>query len=281
MKMLQFQKMHGLGNDFIIFNGISQNISDYHKLAIKVCDRHFGIGADGMMIVEKSDQSDIKMVFYNADGSEAPMCGNGIRCFCKFVFDNNILQKKDFDVETLAGIMETEVMVKDNKVDKVTVNLGSPNYSVSKIPVDIIEEKYIDETIKILNKEYNISAVFLGSSHAIVYVDSLKDINVSKIGPLIENHKLFPNKINVNFCKVNNRNSIEVLTWERGVGQTLACGTGACSSAVVSSLLDKTENKVDVHLLGGVVKVEKRENNDVYMTGPAELICKGQYILSI
>ncbi|RKD34354.1 diaminopimelate epimerase [Thermohalobacter berrensis] len=277
--MLEFAKLHGLGNDFIVFDGIKQKLPSYNELAKKVCDRHFGIGADGMIIVEESKKADIKMVFFNADGTEAPMCGNGIRCFAKFVYDNNYVKSRDFTVETLAGIMRPRVYIENDLVSKVKVNLGKPIFDTKAIPVATEENKFIDKEIIIDNKKFNISAVSVGSIHAVVFVNNLDDIDIEKIGPIIENHKLFPDKINVNFCQVIDEDNIKVLTWERGVGQTLACGTGASSVAVISSIVNNTSKCVNVHLLGGTVKIEQ-EDDEVYMTGPAKLICTGLYNLN-
>ncbi|WP_427338540.1 diaminopimelate epimerase [Caloranaerobacter sp. DY30410] len=274
--MLEFTKMHGLGNDFIIFDGINQNLPNHNELAKKVCDRHFGIGADGMMVVKRSSNSDIKMLFYNADGSQAPMCGNGIRCFAKYVFDKKLVKNKEFEVETLAGIMRPRIMSSEEKISFVEVNLGKAYFSPKIIHANTDKEKILDESIEIDGNIFRISAVVVGSVHAVIFVDDLDKIDINVIGCKIENHQLFSNKINVNFCKIIDNTNLQVLTWERGVGQTLACGTGAASAAVISNILYNTSKKVKVHLLGGTVEIEQR-NNEVFMTGPAEIICQGVY----
>lgn len=275
--MIYFEKLHGLGNDFIIFNAIDDKLPNYNELAKKVCDRHFGIGADGMMVVEKSDTADVQMLFFNADGTQARMCGNGIRCFSKYVYDHKIVDKKSFEVETLAGIMKPEVYLDGQGiVETVRVNLGKPGFDPKMIPVDTDKEKYIDETIEIDGKEYKISAISMGSIHAVVYVKDLKDFPLNDLGPKMERHPVFPEGINVNYCKIVDDQNFEILTWERGVGQTLACGTGASAAVVIASELYNTSQKVNVSLLGGDVTIEQKDG-DVYMTGNATLVCKGQY----
>lgn len=277
--MLNFEKMHGTGNDFIIINGMNKNLDDYSSLAQKTCDRHFGIGADGMIVVENSNVADIKMVFYNADGTEAPMCGNGIRCFSKYVYDNNIIQQKLFKVETLGGIMEPELNIVDGIVDSVRVNMGSPKLSTESFPINTKEDTFINKEIKINDKTYNISTLSVGTIHSIIKVDSLDMIDIKKIGPSIENFHIFPKKTNVNFCEIVDKSNIKMLTWERGVGQTLACGTGACASSFICNELYNTKEKVNIHLLGGVLEIELIDGI-IFMTGPAKLICKGVFYLS-
>ncbi|WP_205687632.1 diaminopimelate epimerase [Clostridiisalibacter paucivorans] len=274
--MINFEKLEGAGNDFIIFNGIDGELPNYNLLAKKVCDRHFGVGADGMMIVCSSQVADIKMVFYNGDGTEAPMCGNGIRCFAKYIFDNNIVINKSFTVETLAGIMKVKVFINNDLVHKVRVNMGSPDFNSKSVPINTDKDNFINEKIEIDGIDYRISVFVMGSVHGVIFIDNIEDLDIKDIGPKIERHELFPEGINVNFCKIIDDNNIEVLTWERGVGQTLACGTGATATAVISSKLYGTNDKVNIHLLGGVVEIENK-NNILYMTGPAKRICKGEY----
>jgi len=274
--LLKFEKLHGLGNDFIIFNGIDTKLPDYSKLALNVCDRHFGIGADGMIVVEKSDTCDIKMIFYNADGTEAPMCGNGLRCFSKFVYDNNILSKTSFTVETLGGIMKPELIVKDGFVNSVKVNLGTPIFATKQFSINTNEPTFVNKEIELENNIYKISTLFVGTIHTVVKIDNLDNFNIKEIGPQIESLPLFPEKTNVNFLEIIDENNIKVITWERGVGQTLACGTGSAATAVISSMLYGTSKKINVHLLGGILKINQ-ENNNIFMTGPAQIICKGEY----
>lgn len=276
--MLNFEKMQGTGNDFIIINGIKEKLPEYSNLAKKICDRHFGIGADGMIVVENSNIADIKMVIYNSDGTEASMCGNGIRCFSKYVYDNGIVQKTTFKVETLAGIMEPKLNITDGIVESVLVNMGAPKLSTKFFPINTEEDTFINKEIKVEDKIYNISTLFVGVIHSIIKVNSLENIDIKKIGPLIENYHAFPQKTNVNFCEIIDESNIKMLTWERGVGQTLACGTGACAAAVVCTKLYNTNKKIKVHLLGGILEIELIDGL-IFMTGPAKLICKGVFYL--
>jgi len=276
--MLKFEKLQGTGNDFIIFNGIENKLPNHNELAKKVCSRNFGIGADGMMVVEKSKIADIKMLFYNADGTQAPMCGNGIRCFSKYIYENKIVKDESFTVETLGGIMKPQVISEDNKIKSVKVNLGNPVFSSKDIPIDTNNENFLDKKIKIGEETLNISGLVIGTIHTVIFVDNFNEINIEQLGFAVENHKLFPFKTNVNFVKIVDKKNIEVTTWERGVGITLACGTGAAASAVVSSIIHHTEETVNVHVKGGKLIIEQI-NGDVFMTGPAEKICEGIYYL--
>lgn len=277
--MLAFEKMQGTGNDFIIINGIDEKLPIYSTLAKKICNRHFGVGADGMIVVEKSDVADVKMVVYNADGTEAPMCGNGIRCFAKYVYDNKIVQKTTFKIETLAGIMEPELSIVDGVVESVRVNMGSPKLSTNSFPINVEEDTVINKRIKIEDEIYNISVLSVGTIHTVIKVDNIELVDIKNIGPLIENYHLFPKKTNVNLCQILDPYNIKLLTWERGVGQTLACGTGASSVAYICSKLYNTSDKVKVHVLGGILEIELI-NDLIFMTGPAKLICKGVFYLN-
>lgn len=274
--MIKFQKLQGTGNDFIIFNGIDVEMPSYSELAKRACDRHFGIGADGIMVVEKSEVADIKMCFYNADGSEAPMCGNGIRCFAKFVYENKIIIDKSFTIETLGGIMKPEVIIENDKVISVKVNLGSPIFSTKKIPININDEDFIDKEIEIQGEIFNISGVVIGTIHTVLFIDDFEKIDIEKIGSAIENNRMFPAKTNVNFCKIMDNKNIQITTWERGVGITLACGTGAAACAIISSMLYNTDKTINVYVKGGKLVIEQL-NGNIYMTGPVERICNGEY----
>ncbi|SCJ98859.1 Diaminopimelate epimerase [uncultured Clostridium sp.] len=273
--MIKFQKFHGTGNDFIIFKESDLRIDDYSILAKRVCDRHFGIGADGMIIISESTNADIRMKFYNADGSIASMCGNGIRCFSKFVYDNKLVDKKKFTVETLAGIMKPEVIVENNEVTFVKVNLGKPVFLSNEIPKGN-NSYFINEEIKVEGIDLAISSLVVGTIHTILFVNDFSDVDIKAIGYSIEHNKIFPIKTNVNFCKVIDRENIEVITWEKGVGITLACGTGAASSAVISTILKGCANKLNVKVLGGNLIIEQKDE-EIFMTGPAEFICRGEY----
>lgn len=274
--MIKFQKFHGTGNDFILFNESDLNIEDYSLLAKKVCDRHFGVGADGMIIISESTKADIRMKFYNADGSIASMCGNGIRCFAKFVYENRLVDKKKFTVETLAGIMKPEVIVDNNEVKFVKVNLGKAVFLSNEIPKGKNNKYFINEEINVEGTNLEISSLVVGTIHTILFVNDFNDVDIKTIGHAIEHNKIFPIKTNVNFCKVIDEENIEVITWEKGVGITLACGTGAASSAVIGSILKGCANKVNVKVLGGNLIIEQK-NEEIFMTGPVEFICRGEY----
>lgn len=286
--MIEFQKYQGTGNDFIIFNDIDLGDINYHELAKKVCNRNFGVGADGIMISEKSSIADIKMSFYNADGSIATMCGNGIRCFAKFVYENKLVNNTSFEVETLAGIMKVDVELKNTKVEYVTVNLGKPIFFTDEIPKATDDERYINKEITVCGKKLKISSLVIGTIHTVVFVndlnnifniidsDSQNKISFEKIGESIENNKLFPMKTNVNFCKIVDKRNIEVMTWEKGVGMTLSCGTGAAAASIISSIVHNCDKKINVKVKGGQLFVEEKQG-EIFMTGPVKLICEGQY----
>lgn len=262
--MLKFEKYHGTGNDFIIIED-AQGF-DLSKLAKKVCDRHFGIGADGMMIAQNSDLADAKMVFYNADGSIAPMCGNGIRCFAKYVYDHNIVLKKDFIVETLAGQMKVTLESDEHQTTRVTINLGLPSF----------ENAFGEMTLKVDETSFDLTTLNMGTLHSVILTDDLESLDIEKFGKAIESHRVFPQKINVNFVEILDKDTLKVSTFERGVGRTLSCGTGSAASVVVSNLKGLANSKAIVHVPGGNLIIEVKSKG-IYMTGPAELICKGEY----
>ena len=275
--MIKFQKFQGTGNDFIIINESDLTNEDYSDLAKKICDRHYGVGADGMIVVSESTKADIRMKFYNADGSIASMCGNGIRCFSKFVYENGLINRKSFDVETLAGIMKPEVIVDDDgKVTFVKVNLGKPIFTSKEIPLSNANKYFIDEEIIVGENCLNISSLVIGTIHTVLFVNDFNDLDIKYIGQSIGYNNIFPAKTNVNFCKIINDKNIEVITWEKGVGITLACGTGAAASAIVSSILKNCDKKVNVKVLGGNLVIEQKDN-EIFMTGDAEFICRGEY----
>lgn len=262
--------MHGLGNDFIVIDGLKTKLSEPVAFAKKYCDRHFGIGADQLLIVDTSDKADFTMRIYNADGSEVEMCGNGIRCVAKFIHDMKLSAKTTFAIETLAGIMYPE-LVNGN----VTVNMGRPVLHPDKIPVLMDGESVIQRPINIGSVSFNITAVSMGNPHCVIFVDDPGRIDLKTIGPDIENHIVFPNRTNVEFVTVTGEDEIMVKVWERGSGITLACGTGACASAVAAVLNNKTGRNVTVHLPGGTLQIEWLEEGPVFMTGPAETVFTG------
>ncbi|MCT4595674.1 MAG: diaminopimelate epimerase [Anaeromicrobium sp.] len=275
---MKFTKMHGAGNDFVLFNGLKENIDDYGKLALQVCHRHFSVGGDGIMVVEESNVADVKMIYFNSDGSQGEMCGNGIRCFSKFVYDNNIVNKEVFTVETLAGIQNIWLEVENKEVKFVKVKMSKPLFDPKDIPVMCEGEKVIEKCVEIDGKEVVFSTIFLGVPHTVVFVDDIKDIDINGLGSKMEIHPIFPKKTNVNFVEVKDRNHINVYTWERGAGRTLACGTGCCSSVVLGNVLNKLNQKVKVQAEGGAMEIEIKDDFDVFMKGEATTICVGEFM---
>lgn len=272
---MNFWKLHGVGNDFIAIDGRFDNkdSNDYSDLAKKVCHRRFGVGADGLLVVKTSDISDVEMVYYNSDGSRANMCGNGLRCFCKFVYDNNIVKDTKFSVYTLDGIKKISLNIESEKNYTIRVNMGKPNFNPKNIPVNTNKEVFIKEKLLIDNKEVEVSSILMGVPHTIVFVDELIKEDIYKYGKLIEENEIFPNKTNVNFVKVDDKDNIHVYTWERGCGYTLGCGTGMTASVILANYLGKTNEIVNVKSEGGSVRIELLD--DVYMIGNAVKICEG------
>lgn len=276
MKKIDFVKMHGLGNDFIIIDCTYQKISDPEEFAIKYCHRRFGIGADQLLLIYPSKVADFKMKIFNADGSEVEMCGNGIRCFAKYIWDRGLSDKEILHVETLAGI------IKPKKRGKfVEVDMGKPEFHPSKIPVNVEGQRAFDIPLEIMGWQAKVNCLSMGNPHAVVFLDDdPKIFEVTKYGPLIENHPLFPKRTNVEFAYVKNPSEIIMRVWERGAGETFACGTGACATAVAGIFKGFTDKKVTVYLLGGDLQIELKENEHVYMTGPAEEVFEGKIKIS-
>ncbi|HSQ89650.1 diaminopimelate epimerase [Romboutsia sp.] len=272
---MKFWKLHGIGNDFIAIDGRFDGKieTEYSQLAQNVCHRRFSVGADGLLVVKNSKIADVQMVYYNSDGSRAAMCGNGLRCFVKFVYDNNIVNKKEFDVDTLDGIKKINVNTIEDKIDSIKVNMGKGSFSCKDIPVACNDKIFINKSINVLDKEFKMSAMLMGVPHAVIFVDELNLDEVYKYGKEIEKNKMFSQGTNVNFVKVEDNNNISVHTWERGCGYTLGCGTGMTASAVISNYLNKVEKSVNVTSQGGCVKIDIEDF--VYMTGPAIKICEG------
>ena len=279
--MLKFEKYQGAGNDFVIVNEkelIEKGIPEYGEFASQVCNRHFGIGADGLIIL-KYVASMPFMFFFNADGSQAPMCGNGIRCFSHYLVNNHLIDGNEFVVKTVPGDLTIRVNYDEEKDDfSARVNMGKPIFNIKEL-INTEKEQFLREKINIDGKEIEISYIFMGTDHSVIFVDDFSDYNIDKIGEKIENYTdLFPKKVNVNFVKVYDRKRIEVITWERGAGRTLACGTGATASAVLARTFGFVDNKVNVKVPGGqlVIEYEVGENN-AFMTGPSEKIAEGLY----
>ncbi|WP_099468792.1 diaminopimelate epimerase [Konateibacter massiliensis] len=278
---MKFTKMHGIGNDYVYINCFEEKIDNPSEVSKMVSDRHFGIGSDGLILIKPSKVADFQMEMYNADGSQGEMCGNGIRCVAKYVYDYKLTDKTSISVETLAGIKQLELTVENDKAVLVKVNMGSPELNPAKIPVVADGESVIAAPIEVDGKNYNMTCVSMGNPHAVIYMDNVKDLDLEKIGPGFENHERFPKRINTEFAKVIDRETIDMRVWERGSGETLACGTGACATAVASILNGLTEDKVTVRLLGGDLMVEwNRSENKVYMTGPATIVFEGEIALS-
>jgi len=278
---IEFVKMHGLGNDFILIDCINKSLGDssfLSYLAKKLCDRNFGIGADGLILILPSSKADLRMRIFNYDGSEAQMCGNGIRCFAKYAYKNKLVSKNKFTVETLAGKIIPELIIINDQVSGIKVNMGTPKLRRREIPMNGEDTPtVVDEVLKINTEQtFKITCVSMGNPHSITFVDDVQSIPVDKIGPKIENHSLFPEKINVEFIQVLNRKEINFRVWERGVGETLACGTGACAALVAAVLNKKTDRKATIHLPGGDLNIQWADDGYVYMTGPAELVFRGE-----
>ncbi len=277
---INFKKMHGAGNDFVVIKYEDFPFEEsFNDVAKKVCHRHFGIGADGLLIVNRSDIADFRMQYYNSDGSLAAMCGNGVRCFSKFVYDEGLTDKKVFTVETLAGVKEISLTTEDGLAQYVKVNMGKITYDSDKIPVITTGSDFINQTIKINEKEFIATTVLMGVPHTVIFTEKLDIDEVKNYGFLIEKHHIFPNNTNVNFAKIIDKGNIEVRTWERGAGYTLACGTGVTSVAGVANKLGLVNKDVNVNVEGGNIKVEIKEDESLFMNGPAENICSGIFFL--
>lgn len=273
---MKFTKMHGLGNDYVYVNCFEEKIGNPPAVARFVSDRHFGIGSDGLIMINPSKTADFEMEMYNADGSRGEMCGNGIRCVAKYVYDYGLTDKTQISVETLGGIKYLDLAVEDGKVSLVKVDMGKPELEADLIPIISEREQVIDEPIEVDGKEYHMTGVSMGNPHAVIYVDDVKGLDLEKIGPKFENHERFPKRINTEFVHCIDRQTVEMRVWERGSGETLACGTGACAVAVSSILNNLTDTQVTVKLLGGDLQIEwDREKDRVFMTGPATVVFDG------
>jgi len=277
--MIKFTKMEGLGNDYVYMDAINQKIENRSELARFVSNRNFGIGSDGLILIEKSEVADFKMTMFNSDGSQAEMCGNGIRCVAKFVYDKGMTDKTTLKIETLAGIKILELNVEDGKVKTVRVDMGEPILEAEKIPVISTEKLVKNLILKAQDKEFRFTCVSMGNPHAITIVDDTESFDVKKYGEELEVNKAFPRRANVEFVQIVDKNTIKMRVWERGAGETLACGTGACATAVACNLNGLTDREVTIKLLGGDLKIEwNAENNHVYMTGPATTVFEGELV---
>ena len=274
---MKFTKMHGCGNDYVYINGFEETVENKSEVAKIVSDRHFGIGGDGAIFIKPSKVADFEMEMYNADGSGAEMCGNGIRCVAKYVYDKGLTDKTSLSIVSAGNIKYLELFLENNKVNMVKVNMGAPEITASKIPVQSDKESVINEPITIEGYTYHMTCVSMGNPHAVIFLDNVDNLPIENIGHRFENHPIFPNRTNTEFAHIIDRNTLQMRVWERGSGETLACGTGACATAVAAILNGLTENKVTVKLLGGQLEIEwDRQANLVYMSGPATTVFEGE-----
>ncbi|MCU0844144.1 MAG: diaminopimelate epimerase [Spirochaetes bacterium] len=277
--MVKFTKMHGIGNDYLYIDARSAAVRHPEKLAVAMSDRHFGVGSDGLILILKSDSADFRMRMFNADGSEAEMCGNGIRCFAKYVYDHGLIKNKRISVETPAGVKHLDMQVKNKKVETVRVDMGEPILQRERIPMVGSPGMVIGEALSLEDGvRFEITAVSMGNPHAVIYVEDVKKFPVEKYGTMIENHDLFPNRTNVEFVQILNEDEVIQRTWERGSGETLACGTGASAVTVAGVLTRRTARSILVHLNGGDLRTEwKEDDNHVFLTGPAVEVFQGNW----
>lgn len=277
MKKLKFTKMHGAGNDYIYMNGFVQEIENPSALAIRLSNRNFGIGSDGLVLILPSENSDFRMQMFNSDGSEAEMCGNASRCVGKYVYDNGLTTKKEIALETKAGVKYITLLEGDEKARKVTVDMGEPILDPEQIPVKVDKEPVLNFPLDIDGKTWEISCVSMGNPHAVVFTTGIKELDLPVIGPKFEKHPIFPRKTNTEFIEVVDRKTLNMRVWERGAGETLACGTGACAAAVAAILNGYCDRKITIHLIGGDLEIEwDEQNNHVYMTGEAVTVFEGE-----
>lgn len=275
---MEFTKMQGCGNDYVYVDCTRQQLNGVKELARKISDRHYGVGSDGLILIKSSEKADFFMEMYNADGSQSQMCGNGIRCVGKYVYDFGLTDKTEIAVDTLAGVKYLKLNVVDGKVASVRVNMGKPILKASMVPVEADGEQVIAEPIEVDQKMYEMTCVSMGNPHAVIFVDETENLPIEELGPKFENHKRFPERTNTEFVQVVDRNTLKMRVWERGSGETLACGTGACASLVAAVLNGLCENTARLELLGGTLLITwDREADVVYMEGPAATVFTGSY----
>ncbi len=278
---MKFTKMQAAGNDYVYMSALEHPIPHPEELAVRISDRHFGVGSDGLILIcPPSDPAvaDFRMRMFNADGSESEMCGNGIRCVGKYVYDNGHTDKEEVRIETLAGIRILKLHVAHGKVETVTVDMGEPHLKPAEIPVSDSGENFIDRPLRVQGRVWNVTAVSMGNPHAVVFTHDVDKLNLPELGPHFEHHALFPRRTNTEFIEVIDRDTLKMRVWERGAGETLACGTGACATVVASVLTGRTGRKVRVHLLGGELDIEwDEQSGHVFMTGGATMVFTGDY----
>ena len=276
---MRFAKMHGLGNDYVYVNGFEETLSDPARFAVEVSDRHFGIGGDGLILILPSAIADLRMRMFNADGSEAEMCGNGIRCVAKYAFEHGLVERREISVETGAGVLALQLRVGEgNRVEGVRVDMGRPRLTRGEIPMSgAPDEQVVGEPLQVLDRTFHVTCVSMGNPHCVIYVDNVAEFPIEKYGPALERHPAFPNRINVEFVEILGPGELRQRTWERGSGETLACGTGASAVTVASVLNGRTGRRLRVHLRGGTLEMEWAEDGHVYLAGPAVQVFEGEY----
>ena len=274
---MKFSKMHGIGNDYIYVNCFEETVSEPEKVSVILSDRHKGIGSDGLVLIMPSDKADFRMRIFNADGSEAMMCGNATRCIGKYVYDMGLTDKTDVSLETNSGIKYLKLYTKDGKVDSVTVDMGKAILVPRDIPVNSDLERFISQPVEVCGKTWELTCVSMGNPHAVIFTDGVADLDLEKIGPYFENHSLFPNRVNTEFAEVIDGHTLNMRVWERGSGETFACGTGTCATVVAAVLngICKHDEEVLVHLRGGDLRITYKTDGTVLMTGPAEYVFEG------
>jgi diaminopimelate epimerase len=274
---MKFTKMHGIGNDYVYVNCFEEKVADPASLAREISDRHFGVGADGLILIMPSKSADVRMRMFNADGSEAEMCGNGVRCVAKYAYERGIARKEEMSVETGAGILTLKLFRKGDVIEKVRVNMGQARLAPAEIPVKLAGEKIVGAPLRVLDREFRITCVSMGNPHCVIFVEDVKNFPVEKYGAPIETHAIFPKRTNVEFVQVVNRKEVIQRTWERGAGETLGCGTGASAACVACALNGLTERAIVSHLRGGDLELQWNEDGTVFMTGPCVEVFDGEW----
>lgn len=273
---MKFTKMQGIGNDYVYVDCFHETVENPSELAVKLSDRHFGVGSDGVILIKPSETADCKMDMYNADGSRGKMCGNGIRCVGKYLYERGIVQKEILKIETLSGIKTLRLDVHNGRVAAVEVNMGKPIRKADEIPVLFSKEQVLDEPLTIGGREYRITCVSMGNPHCVVFVDDVDSVKLEEIGPLFEHHMMFPDRINTEFIQVLEKDELKMRVWERGSGETFACGTGACAAACAAAWNRMAGRRVKIHLKGGDLFIRwDEETDEIYMKGPAEFVFDG------
>ena len=274
---MKFSKMHGIGNDYIYVNCFEEKVSEPEKVSVVLSDRHKGVGSDGLVLIMPSDKADFRMRIFNADGSEAMMCGNATRCIGKYVYDMGLTDKTNITLETNSGIKYLTLYLKDNKVDSVTVDMGKAILVPKDIPVNSDLDLFVSQPVEVCGRSWDITCVSMGNPHAVIFTESVAELDLEKIGPHFENHSLFPNRVNTEFAEVIDDHTLNMRVWERGSGETFACGTGTCATVVAAVLngICKHDEEVLVHLRGGDLRITYKTDGTVLMTGPAEYVFEG------